>query len=325
MLGLNKSQIGDKGYNNEWDQRPYLIIGGTTKAATTSLYTYLGAHPQVCISSIKETRFFLDQDYPLHSKYRLEDGAEKYNEYFKKTKETTRLWVEATPDYLYSKGTPEKIRNTLSDVRFVFILREPVSRVISWYRFAKQNDMLPKDISLEDYILRQINTKPANFDGLDQPMRAVEQGCYVSYLRPYFEIFGRDRVYVVFLEEVAKNPLQIMQELCDFAGIDFEFYKSYRFEVYNRTESLKNSTLHGYYWRTMSFVHSKIYKLPFIKSMLQKIRLVLEPIYLSLNRRPSSSSENKISSQVKAALSSYYQQANNELEDLLGRSISWEV
>lgn len=325
MLGQEKPQVSDKGSNIDWNQRPYLIIGGTTKAATTSLYTYLGAHPQVCVSSIKETRFFLDKDYPLHSKYRLEDGAEKYNEYFNQSKEMTRLWVEATPDYLYSKGTPKKIRNTLSDVRFVFTLREPVSRVISWYRFAKQNNMLPNDMSLEDYILKQINTKPADFDSLDQPMRAVEQGRYASYLRPYFEVFGRDRVCVVLLEEVAKNPLQIMRELCDFVGIDFEFYNSYRFEVYNRSESLKNPTLHGFYWRTMSYVHSKIYKRPFIKSVLQKIRSILEPIYLSLNRRPSSSSEEEISSRVKADLCSYYTQANKELEELLSRSISWEV
>ena len=46
----------------------YLIIGGTTKAGTTSLHAYLSDHPQVCASSIKETRFFLDRDYPLEAK-----------------------------------------------------------------------------------------------------------------------------------------------------------------------------------------------------------------------------------------------------------------
>ena len=36
----------------------YFIIGGTIKAATSSLYNYLNAHPQVCGSKIKETYFF---------------------------------------------------------------------------------------------------------------------------------------------------------------------------------------------------------------------------------------------------------------------------
>lgn len=325
MLDTQKLQTNDKNYNIEWSRRPYLIIGGTTKAATTSLYTYLRAHPQVCASSIKETRFFLDQDYPLRSKYRLEDGAEKYDEYFLQTKQTTRLWVEATPDYLYSRGTPEKIKRTLSNVRFVFTLREPVSRVISWYRFAKQNDMLPKDMSLDEYILRQIDPKSVDSAGLDQPMRAVEQGCYAGYLRPYFNVFEKNRIRVVLLEDLAINPQQIMRELCEFLRIDFEFYRSYGFKIYNRTENLKNTTLHGYYWRTISLARFKIYKWPFIKSMLQKIRSVVEPVYLGLNRRASSSSsEEMMSSQVKDALISYYRQPNRELEELLGRSLSWE-
>lgn len=45
----------------------YLIIGGTPKAGTTSLYKWLSDHPDVCPSSLKETRFFLDWDYPLSS------------------------------------------------------------------------------------------------------------------------------------------------------------------------------------------------------------------------------------------------------------------
>ncbi|MBW7918307.1 MAG: sulfotransferase [Anaerolineales bacterium] len=324
MLDTQKLQTNDKNYNIEWSQRPYLIIGGTTKAATTSLYAYLKAHPQVCASSIKETRFFLDQDYPLRSKYRLEDGIEKYGEFFIQTRQITRLWVDATPDYLYSKGTPRKIKDTLTDVRFIFILREPVSRVVSWYRFAKQNNMLPKDMSLDEYILRQIDPKSVNSAGLDQPMRAVEQGRYAKYLRPYFDAFGKGRIHVIFLEELAENPLRIMQELCNFVDIDFEFYKSYKFEVHNRTEDLKSSTLHSYYKKTISFMRFKIYRQPFVKWILQKIRSVVEPLYLCLNRRASSSSENAISSQVKDALISYYRQPNRELEELLGRSLSWE-
>jgi len=48
-----------------FNNREFLIIGGTSKAGTTSLYTYLADHPQICPSALKETRFFLDSDYPL--------------------------------------------------------------------------------------------------------------------------------------------------------------------------------------------------------------------------------------------------------------------
>ena len=38
---------------------PNVIIGGTQKAGTTSLFRYLADHPSVCPSSIKEVDFFL--------------------------------------------------------------------------------------------------------------------------------------------------------------------------------------------------------------------------------------------------------------------------
>lgn len=46
------------------------IIGGGSKAGTTSVFNYLADHPEICAADAKETRFFLDADYPLPSKLR---------------------------------------------------------------------------------------------------------------------------------------------------------------------------------------------------------------------------------------------------------------
>ena len=48
----------------------FLIIAGASKAGTTSVFNYLANHPQICASVAKETRFFLDLDYPLPSELR---------------------------------------------------------------------------------------------------------------------------------------------------------------------------------------------------------------------------------------------------------------
>ena len=71
----------------------YLIIGGTTKAATTSLFIYLADHPSICAATYKETRFFLSSDYPLPSKYRYREdqqggAVEEYNLLFPDVDET---------------------------------------------------------------------------------------------------------------------------------------------------------------------------------------------------------------------------------------------
>ena len=57
----------------------FLIIGGASKAGTTSMFSYLAEHPQICASHAKETRFFLDSDYPLSSPWRCaKNGKDAY-------------------------------------------------------------------------------------------------------------------------------------------------------------------------------------------------------------------------------------------------------
>ena len=78
----------------------FLIIGGTSKAGTTSVFNYLASHPQICASEEKETRFFLDLDYPLPSELRSErEGALAYLRFFVEAqRQSGEAWkLEATP------------------------------------------------------------------------------------------------------------------------------------------------------------------------------------------------------------------------------------
>ena len=47
------------------DRNQYLIIGGSTKCGTTSLFNYFEFHPGVCACSMKESRYFLEPEYKL--------------------------------------------------------------------------------------------------------------------------------------------------------------------------------------------------------------------------------------------------------------------
>ncbi|MEW6715877.1 MAG: hypothetical protein AB1345_00005, partial [Chloroflexota bacterium] len=95
-------------YISSEDEKRFLIIAGTTRAGTTSLFKYLSDHPDVCAASVKETGFFLDADYPNPppTKYRAEDGLSRYESYFSSCPEKP-VRLEATPGYLYSPGAPQ--------------------------------------------------------------------------------------------------------------------------------------------------------------------------------------------------------------------------
>lgn len=303
-------------------EHSYLIIGGTTKAATTSLFSYLADHPQVCASSLKESRFFLDTDYPVSSKYRFEDGLDKYEELFQHCHDAQLLRLEATPDYLYSLATPQKIKSSLPKVKFAFILREPISRLISWYRFAKQIGQLPPSFSFDTYVQEQLQAIEADLPR-PQHMRALEQGRYSLYLQPYFDLLGQDNIYIAFQEELSREPTFVLKEFCSFAGIDPNFYSDYHFKILNPTKAMKNADLHRAYMQFRFQVRKSVYNRPAIRAILRQIRLLFEHFYFRLNTQ--SSELVVISLSTRELLKAYYSQEAKALADLIGKAVPWQL
>ena len=65
----------------------YIIISGTSKAATTSLFKYVADHPEVCPSYVKQTNYFLDSSdqerLDLKSIERYDEDAKTYLNFYK--------------------------------------------------------------------------------------------------------------------------------------------------------------------------------------------------------------------------------------------------
>jgi hypothetical protein len=306
----------------EWSKCAYLIIAGTTKAGTTSLHHYLGDHPEVCVSNLKETRFFLDPDYPLVSKYRYDTSPDKYGDFFSPGSPEVKLWVDATPDYLYSSGTAARIHAALENVRIVFLLREPISRVVSWYRFALQNNSLDSQISLDSYARQQLDQLENTSIEKPQYLRVVEEGCYARYLKSYFQTFGRDKIFVTFLEDLSKKPADVMQRLAEFAGIDKKYYQSYQFEIFNKTMDLKTPALYALFRKFRRTVNRRIHRLQFLRTILRSAKRQVAPFFVRINSNQEPR-EFTFSEDVHQALLAYYAPANRELQDLLDMELPW--
>ena len=306
----------------------YLIVGGTTKAATTSLFAYLAAHPTICAASFKETRFFLDSDYPLPSKYRFKGDVEEYSQLFTHCEEK-QIKLESTPDYLYCPSALERISAFLPNAKLVFSLREPISRLVSWYRFAVQIGRLPKSLNFDDYAedllaeTEQVKVdRDTNHAGLPQYMQALQQGCYSSYLKRYYDIIGEHRIYILFFEELAENPLNVLIDICQFAEIDPDFYSDYTFKVTNRTETMRHSGLHNRY-RTLRFkVRKWTHNKPIIHKPLRAMRKVVEPLYLNLNTRTAEAVS--ISDKTRSKLIAYFKPDVDVLSKLIGKKPPWQ-
>ena len=298
----------------------YLIVGGTTKAATTSLFAYLSDHPAICAATYKETRFFLGSDYPIPSKYRYSGDAEEYASLFPNCDETL-IRMESTPDYLYCEKACKRIAEFLPHAKLVFSLRQPISRLISWYRFAKQIGKLPQALSFDAYV-ELLFAALEDKGEKEQHLQALQQGCYTIYLKSYLSQLSPTRIHILFYEELAAQPAKAMASLCNFAGIDADFYVDYTFKQTNRTEKMRNSDLHRKYrdfrFRLRQWTHDK----PIIHNPLRTIRRTIEPFYLRLNTQPDEKIQ--MSEETQHRLENYYQSDIDALSALIGKPLPWK-
>ncbi len=195
---------------------PNLIIAGVNKAGTTSLYAYLGQHPQVGASAVKETCHFLPLRYgePMP---RIEDYRAQFAGVVDKP-----VRFESTPGYFYGgQSLIDGLTGALGDdLRIVLIFREPVGRLVSFFNFKKSTLELPADLTLAEYVdrCRAMGTDALR-ERANNPWFGLEGGRYSEYLMPWIEAFG-DRLKIVFVEDLRHDPRGVLRELFTFIGVD---------------------------------------------------------------------------------------------------------
>lgn len=297
----------------------YLIIAGTTKAGTTSLHRYLSDHPQICKPRRKEIRFFLDEDYPLKRVYSFTNGLDKYNEFFKGCN-NNMIRLDVTPDYLYSDKTPERIKQSLSDVRLIFSLRNPIDRLISWYRFSIQNYFISKDMSFSEYVRWQMGTEQYNKGA--QYQLTLEQGRYYRYLKKYFEVFDNNNILIILFDQLRENPKAVMKKICNFSGINEDFYNNYKFKVHNPTYNIRHPLLNRIYNEIAFNLRRIFFKRDNIRNIFKNIKTNLDSIYLRINTEQKSN-DIAIDDETKNFIKDYYREDIEKLEDLTGVKTEW--
>lgn len=291
-----------------------LIIAGTTRAGSTSLFLYLDRHPAVCAANVKETGFFLEDTYPLESRHDFDSSMEAYERFFNHCRgEPVRM--EATPDYLYSAVAAERVANHLPKARLVFLLREPVDRLVSWFRFAKQLGWLDDQVTFDEYVDQQLRAVPFATDTRPH-MRALEQGRYSHYLPPWQERFESGQILVAQLADLEADAARVVEQVCVHSGVAFDDLPAMEFAAENRSQAVRSPRVNRAYLRARHAGRMWAHDKPRIKRALAMGRRRLEPIYLAANRRSSPALE--ASADTTATLAAFYADEPARLEAILG-------
>jgi hypothetical protein len=195
---------------------PNFVIVGVSRAGTTTAFNTLAQHPQILASSTKETRYFQAARYgePLRP-------VAEYAAYFRRHADEPVV-MECTPDYFYGGLATAAAIDETCHPRVAVILREPVSRLISFFQFMQGRLQVPATMTLAQYVERCAAIPP---DGMDLRVNNVYTGVwggeYARFLPAWLETYP-DRCDVFFFDDLLVAPLALLSEQCRRLGVDPE-------------------------------------------------------------------------------------------------------
>ena len=220
---------------------PTTVIAGVGKAGTTSLFWYLSQHPDVCGSDVKEIRYFTaltEGDGTL-------DPVESYAAHFARCG-GERHRLEASPQYFHGGDVvASAMLETLPDVHVIVLLRDPIDRLWSTFRFMRSRLAdLPADMTFEAYVeaCEAVRARREPYSAENRLFWTIQGGFYDEYLDPWLRAFG-DRFRVVFFEHMTAEPAGTVRSLCAWLGIDQDAADAITYSVENRTVPVRSAML----------------------------------------------------------------------------------
>jgi hypothetical protein len=191
---------------------PNLIVAGAGKSGTSSLHGYLDQHPDIVMTSVKEPHFFSDLD-------RYAIGPQFYDDLFPAFAEAARYRGESSTGYQIFPGVPERLRTSAPDCRLVFLLRNPVDRAISHYRWLVALGIEARGFratfdSDRDEVPDPRNSRAGTYGYLYQ------EGCYATNLDRFAAYFPPEQIGLLASEQLRADPLASLNQCCRFLDLE---------------------------------------------------------------------------------------------------------
>jgi Sulfotransferase domain len=211
------------------------IVIGAQKSATTTLFEHLRRHPDVALPVAKEVPFFSHDEiyrrgWDLYIDELTGEGP---------MSDPGKLWGTVTPQYMmggvlkplhgvepgaYNEQTvPRRIQAQLPEVRLIAILRDPVQRAISHHSMAQRRggERRTIDAAVEELLrpeqLLASRVAPTDINSY------ITWGEYGRILGGYLDVFARERLLVLFTEQLEQSPLDLLATLYRFIGASEDF------------------------------------------------------------------------------------------------------
>lgn len=230
---LVRSRLKARNLTSSWRSVPDFMIIGCQRGGTSSLYKYLGRHPQISPTLRKETEYFT-VNHP--------QGEAWYRAHFP-LRSRRRLTFEATPDYLLDPRAPQRAVALLPDAKHIVMLREPGARAMSHYkhnlRLGFETETFERALELEDERLASdLAALPGTPGGPLYDFRRysyMTRGLYAEQVSRWFDSYPKDRFLFIESERFFSDPASCLAEILTF--IDAEPWSPAEFRNYSYSAS----------------------------------------------------------------------------------------
>ena len=209
------------------------VAVGPFKTGTSWIYEYLTNYQKVALpTKVKET-FFFDKKF--------DRGLDWYYSHFS-TIEADKKVGEIAPSYFHSKLAPERIYELNPQCKILVTLREPVSRLVSFYSHLKQRGKIEPTVSFAEALANKKFLRDTSL--------------YYFHLCRWIEIFGRDNVEVIFFEKLKQSPDSFALEIVDKLEIEAEDISYDLTTNVNASQAITNHNLSKLVYSGVDFLHS---------------------------------------------------------------------
>ncbi|MCI5055553.1 MAG: sulfotransferase domain-containing protein [Flavobacteriales bacterium] len=290
-----------------------LMVIGAQKAGTSTIINYLDQHPNVvCFNASSDLKnageymfFVMDHLYEKgYDQSFKEEFGNKYDSW-----PQNKLLVAKNVAVMYEKQALERLYKHNPKIKLVIMLRNPIDRAYSAFWFAKKTGREHLDSFREALFADKSRFKGNVY--IERSCAYLERSSYHKHIQNAFEIFGRENVKIVLLDDFKHDASGSLNQMLQMTGSidDFPFDTSKRF---NTASVAKNQWLAQV---TAPGKHKNLGKLMPLH-FKRKVRNFLKSVN-NKNQKPA-----PISKDLREELINHFREENQKVGELIGRDLS---
>lgn len=292
---------------------PNTFLIGAQKCATTSVYNWLAQHPEICAPiSLKDYDFYIDDE-----KF-VTQGFNKLSSHYNGYYTDEKVIMQGSVHYIFFEKALQRISKKHPDSKCILIVRNPLERAISSYKYAVKFNF--ENLTIQKAFLKENERLSSQNLRVQYEQTYKAHSLYYKQIISFLKYFKPNQLKVILYEDITKQPEKVTEELFSFLGVDATFIPEYK--VLNTTGSLKSKKLQKFIFgksKLREFLVKSIFNKLVSEDFKSKLRWKI--IHMNTKNATNKNMDVYDNTWLKEQLA-FFEKDINQLEILLEKDLS---